>query len=58
MYLTPIIGSKNQRTMDWIRQLFNGGLGRMTDIIDDFTLSKQEKQEFKLRLQSALMKQQ
>ena len=44
--------------MNWLKQFFNGGLDQVTDLVDDLTLSKEEKQNFKLKLQSQLMQQQ
>lgn len=44
--------------MNWIKTLFAGGLDQIASLIDDLTLTKEEKQQFKLRLQSQLMQQQ
>ncbi|MFY0686245.1 MAG: hypothetical protein JXQ90_03720 [Cyclobacteriaceae bacterium] len=44
--------------MKWLKQLFSGRLDTVTDLVDDLTLTKEEKQQFKLKLQSQLMQQQ
>lgn len=43
--------------MKFLSNLFGEGLGKVVNLVDDLTLSKEEKQQFKLQLQSQLMQQ-